>query len=127
MENEGDDGGAGRCSGHYGGLIDNTGELFGRRCDRCVGYLLGRRGLEAELADPIPFASRDWRPEDAAGSRPGCIEIAAAVLRIEDGAGLVVGEVLEAVLEVSKWIATAVQFQRAGGSIARKLRRKLRP
>ena len=85
--------------------------------------LLRCRGLEAEFADSISFASGDGRPEDAAGLRPRCVEIASAVLGIESGAWLVVGEVLKSIERIAAW----VELQCAGGRVARKLRRKAGP
>jgi hypothetical protein len=123
VEDEGDDGGAGGCSGGYGCLIEGAGTLFRGGRDRCLSDLLRCRGLEAEFADPISFASSDGRPEDAAGLRPPCVEITGAVLGIESGAGLVVGEVFKSVHR----IAAGVQLQCAGGRVARKLRRKAGP
>ncbi len=81
---------------------------------------IGRCGLKAELADAIAFAGGDRRPKDAAGLRTRGVEIAGAVLGIECGAGLVVAEILKS----GSWLAIFVEFEGAGGGIARKVRCK---
>lgn len=63
------------------------------------GFDLGFRGvLEAEFADADAIAGADWRTEDAAGHGTGAVKVADASGRVQDRAGLVVGEILEALL-----------------------------
>ena len=72
-----------------------------------------------------------WVDQQAASIEPGferllaaiCEGRVGAVLAIESGTRLVIGEVLKSIERIAAW----VQLQCAGGRVARKLRRKVGP
>lgn len=101
-EGEGDDCVAGAAGVLLGFGGEGGFEVFGIEVDFACGDLFFGCAVEAEFADAeagvagIVLSTKGWT-EDAAGHRARGVEVAEPGGRIERGAGLVVGEVVELV------------------------------
>jgi len=113
-EGPGDDGAAGAADRLFGFGGEGGFERVGVEVDFAGGDFFGCRSVETELADSETVFCLQRRAEDAAGDGAGRVEVAESGSGIEDGAGFVVGEVLE--------VGGARVIEKAGSRVAGKIR-----